>query len=80
MMVTAAQDQPPPAETGGEHGEPGGWNRVLIEVDDLAAIVAKLRTEGASFRQDEIVIGVGGDQILLEDPAGNPVELFQPKR
>lgn len=59
---------------------PGGWNRVLIEVDDLEGVVAKLRTAGAVFRQDEIVIGIGGDQILLDDPAGNPVELFRPKR
>ena len=64
----------------GRTPEPGGWNRVVIEVDDLAATVAGLRAAGASFRQDEIVIGVGGDQIVLDDPAGNAVELFQPKR
>lgn len=67
-------------DSSGRSPEPGGWNRVLIEVEDLAGVVAKLRAAGVTFRQDEIVVGVGGDQILLEDPAGNPVELFQPKR
>ncbi len=57
--------------------EPGGWNRFSIEVEDLAAIVARLRAAGAHFRND-IVTGVGGRQILLDDPSGNPVELFEP--
>jgi catechol 2,3-dioxygenase-like lactoylglutathione lyase family enzyme len=57
--------------------EPGGWNRFSLEVSDLAATVDALRGEGARFR-NEIVTGVGGKQILLEDPSGNPVELFQP--
>jgi catechol 2,3-dioxygenase-like lactoylglutathione lyase family enzyme len=56
---------------------PGGWNRFQLEVDDIDATVARLREGGASFR-NEIVTGVGGRQILVEDPAGNPVELFQP--
>ena len=56
---------------------PGGWNRFAIEVDDLEAMVAGLREHGATFRND-IVTGVDGKQILLEDPSGNPVELFQP--
>ena len=59
--------------------EPGGWNRFMIEVEDLEAEVRRLRNVGASFRND-IVVGVGGDQILLEDPSGNPIELFAPKR
>ena len=59
--------------------EPGGWNRFSIEVPDLAATVAELRQQGAVFR-NEIVTGVGGQQILLEDPSGNPVELFEPTR
>ena len=59
--------------------EPGGWNRFSIEVPDLAATVAELREHGARFR-NEIVTGVGGNQILLEDPSGNPVELFEPTR
>jgi catechol 2,3-dioxygenase-like lactoylglutathione lyase family enzyme len=57
--------------------EPGGWNRFQLEVPDLAATVQALREQGARFR-NEIVIGVGGKQILVEDPSGNPVELFEP--
>jgi catechol 2,3-dioxygenase-like lactoylglutathione lyase family enzyme len=56
---------------------PGGWNRFQLEVDDIDATVARLREHGARFR-NEIVTGVGGKQILVEDPAGNPIELFQP--
>jgi catechol 2,3-dioxygenase-like lactoylglutathione lyase family enzyme len=56
---------------------PGGWNRFSIEVDDLEQTVAKLRASGARFRND-IVTGTGGKQILVEDPSGNPVELFEP--
>jgi catechol 2,3-dioxygenase-like lactoylglutathione lyase family enzyme len=56
---------------------PGGWNRFAIEVEDLEARVASLRLSGAHFR-NEIVRGVGGKQVLLEDPSGNPVELFEP--
>ena len=59
--------------------EPGGWNRIQLEVDDLAAVVDELREAGASFRND-IVTGRGGKQILLDDPSGNPIELFQPAR
>lgn len=61
----------------GTKPEPGGWNRFAIEVTDLAATVERLRNEGAHFRND-IVTGVGGNQILLDDPSGNPVELFEP--
>ena len=57
--------------------EPGGWNRFQIEVSDLDAEVERLRSGAASFR-NEIVDGVGGRQILVEDPAGNLVELFEP--
>jgi predicted enzyme related to lactoylglutathione lyase len=57
--------------------QPGGWNRFTIEVSDLAATVETLRTGGAHFR-NEIVTGVGGMQILVEDPSGNPIELFEP--
>ena len=55
----------------------GGWNRIQIEVDDLEATIEKLREAGARFR-NEIVTGNGGKQILVEDPSGNPIELFQP--
>ena len=57
--------------------EPGGWNRFAVEVEDLASTVATLRTAGVRFR-NEIVTGVGGKQIIAEDPSGNPVELFEP--
>ena len=57
--------------------EPGGWNRLVIQVDDLASLVATLRDDGTHFRND-IISGPGGKQILAEDPAGNPIELFQP--
>ena len=57
--------------------EPGGWNRFAIEVTDLAGTVSELRAKGVRFR-NEIVAGVGGRQILAEDPSGNPVELFEP--
>jgi catechol 2,3-dioxygenase-like lactoylglutathione lyase family enzyme len=56
---------------------PGGWNRFSIEVNDLAALVEKLRIQGASFR-NEMVVGTGGKQILVKDPSGNLVELFEP--
>ena len=59
--------------------EPGGWNRIQLEVPDLPAAVEELRTHGARFRSD-IIAGVGGKQILLEDPSGNPIELFEPTR
>jgi catechol 2,3-dioxygenase-like lactoylglutathione lyase family enzyme len=61
----------------GTKPEPGGWNRFVIEVTDLADRVELLRQHGVHFRND-IVVGVGGKQILLEDPAGNPIELFEP--
>ena len=56
---------------------PGGWNRFSLEVTDLEGLVGALRAQGARFR-NEIVTGVGGKQNLLEDPSGNPVELFEP--
>src|SRR5213596_2471611 len=59
--------------------EPGGWNRFQLEVTDLDAIVGTLRGAGVHFRND-IVTGVGGRQILVDDPSGNPVELFEPTR
>lgn len=58
---------------------PGGWNRIQIEVEDLEATVAKLKRAGGRFR-NEIVTGGGGKQVLIEDPSGNPIELFQPFR
>jgi catechol 2,3-dioxygenase-like lactoylglutathione lyase family enzyme len=61
----------------GRRPEPGGWNRFAIEVSDLESMVARLRGAGAHFRND-IVAGMGGKQILLDDPSGNPIELFEP--
>jgi catechol 2,3-dioxygenase-like lactoylglutathione lyase family enzyme len=63
----------------GRQPAPGGWNRIHLIVDDLAAEVRRLRAAGVRFRND-IVTGPGGSQILLDDPSGNPVELFQPRR
>src|SRR5579875_937204 len=63
----------------GRQPAPGGWNRFALEIEDLDATVEKLRRAGVRFR-NEIVDGVGGRQILAEDPSGNPVELFQPTR
>jgi catechol 2,3-dioxygenase-like lactoylglutathione lyase family enzyme len=58
---------------------PGGWNRIHLIVEDLSAEVDRLRAAGVHFRND-IVTGPGGSQILLDDPSGNPIELFQPRR
>jgi len=74
---------PNPAAGGGQampdgtRQQPGGWNRFAIEVEDLEANVERLRSAGAHFR-NEIVTGVGGKQIIVDDPSGNPIELFQP--
>jgi catechol 2,3-dioxygenase-like lactoylglutathione lyase family enzyme len=61
----------------GRRPEPGGWNRIHFVVDDIGAEVERLRAAGLTFRND-IISGPGGQQVLLEDPAGNPIELFQP--
>jgi predicted enzyme related to lactoylglutathione lyase len=61
----------------GRKAEPGGWNRILLNVHDLASEVDRLRQAGLRFRND-IAKGPGGSEILLDDPSGNPVELFQP--
>jgi catechol 2,3-dioxygenase-like lactoylglutathione lyase family enzyme len=63
----------------GREPVPGGWNRIHIEVKDLAAEVKRLRDAGLKFRND-IITGPGGSQIILDDPSGNPVELFQPSQ
>jgi catechol 2,3-dioxygenase-like lactoylglutathione lyase family enzyme len=74
---------PNPAGGGGQpmpdgtQQQPGGWNRFAVQVPDLAATVERLRAAGAHFRND-IVTGVGGKQIIVDDPSGNPVELFEP--
>src|SRR5688572_8176649 len=70
---TASAAQPMPD---GRTPEPGGWNRFVLEVDDLSGLVAMLREKGVTFR-NEILRGPGGQQILCEDPSGNVIELFQ---
>jgi catechol 2,3-dioxygenase-like lactoylglutathione lyase family enzyme len=64
------------AMAGGQQPVPGGWNRIQIEIENLEATVEKLKRAGGRFR-NEIVTGNGGKQILIEDPSGNPIELFQ---
>ena len=61
----------------GRQPEPGGWNRIHFIVEDIGAEVERLRAAGVTFR-NEIISGPGGQQILLDDPSGNPIELFQP--
>ena len=63
----------------GTQQTPGGWNRFAVEVDDIEAKAAELKKHGARFR-NEVVTGVGGKQVIVEDPSGNPIELFQPIR
>lgn len=63
----------------GRKPEPGGWNRIQLEVEDVAKDVDALRSAGVRFRSD-IITGFGGKQILLEDPSGNPIELLEPRR
>jgi catechol 2,3-dioxygenase-like lactoylglutathione lyase family enzyme len=79
LLLSAAGTGPGGGQAmpGGSLPEPGGWNRFAIEVPDLAATVSGLRHKGVRFR-NQIVTGVGGKQILAEDPSGNPVELFEP--
>ena len=67
-----------PGDAGRPVPEPGGWNRIQIEVTDLAAHAEKLREAGVALRSN-IIEGQGGKQLIVDDPAGNPVELFEPK-
>lgn len=68
------------AMSDGRNPVPGGWNRIHIQVENLAAEVKRLRDAGVKFRNDDIITGPGGSQIILDDPSGNPVELFQPNK
>lgn len=72
-MASAAKPMPD-----GRRPEPGGWNRFVLEVEDLPGHVAALREQGVPFR-NEVVEGPGGRQVLCEDPSGNLIELFEPK-
>ena len=64
----------------GRQQTPGGWNRIHLQVADLEAEVARLRAAGVPFRTRDIVSGPGGAQVIVEDPSGNPIELFQPRK
>ena len=79
LVLSAPNSQPGGGQAmpDGRMPEPGGWNRFSVEVTDLPATVDALRRAGVRFRND-IVTGVGGKQIIAEDPSGNPVELFEP--
>lgn len=77
LLLSGARSSGARAMRDGSKPEPGGWTRILVPVDDIEREVERLRAAGLTFRND-IVKGVGGSQILLNDPSGNPVELFQP--
>lgn len=64
----------------GRHQLSGGWNRIHLQVSDLESEVERLRGAGVPFRTNEIVTGPAGAQVIIEDPSGNPIELFQPRR
>jgi predicted enzyme related to lactoylglutathione lyase len=79
LWLSGPQSSAARAMPDGRRPEPGGWNRLVVVVDDLAAKVEEMKQAGASFR-NEPVAGPGGKQIVLEDTSGNPVELFEPSR
>ena len=79
LLLSGPQSSAGRAMPDGRSPGPGGWNRIHLIVDDIETEVARLRAAGVPFRND-IVKGPGGSQILVEDPAGNVVELFQPRR
>jgi catechol 2,3-dioxygenase-like lactoylglutathione lyase family enzyme len=80
LLLSAPSGQGGGGQTlsGDRRPEPGGWNRFQLEVTDLQQEVDRLRAAGVTFRSD-LIHGVGGDQILIEDPSGNPIELFAPR-
>lgn len=79
LSAPSAQGGGGQAMPDGTQPQPGGWNRISLEVTDLEAVAADLRHQGVHFR-NTIVHGIGGNQVLVEDPSGNCVELFEPKR
>jgi len=79
LLLSGAESSGARPLPNGQQQEPGGWNRLVLAVDDLATVVNKLRANGARFR-NEILSGPGGKQIQLLDPDGNPIELFEPAR
>ena len=76
LWVSGPQSSAARAMPDGREPEPGGWNRLVIEIDAIDEVVQRLRAAGLPFRND-VVTGPGGKQILVEDPSGNPVELFE---
>ena len=79
LLLSGPQSSAGRAMSDGEQPAPGGWNRIHLVVDNLADEVARLKAGGARFR-NEVVTGPGGSQVVLVDPSGNLVELFQPAR
>ena len=79
LLLSGATSSAGRAMPDGRRPGPGGWNRIQLIVDDLGAEVARLRGQGLRFRND-VISGPGGSQILLEDPSGNVIELFQPRK
>ena len=77
IWLSGTQSSAARAMPDGRTPEPGGWNRFVIEVDDIDTLVASMKNAGISFR-NEIITGPGGKQILAEDPSGNPIEIFEP--
>ncbi|HXI91374.1 MAG TPA: VOC family protein [Blastocatellia bacterium] len=77
LWLSGPQSSAARAMPDGRRPEPGGWNRLVLQVEDLASRVVEMKNAGISFR-NEIVVGPGGSQILAEDPDGNPIELFEP--
>ena len=77
LWLSGPQTSAAKAMPDGRKPEPGGWNRLVLEVKDIEALVDSLKQAGLKFRND-IVTGPGGKQILLDDPSGNPIELFEP--
>jgi catechol 2,3-dioxygenase-like lactoylglutathione lyase family enzyme len=77
LWLSGPQSSAARAMPDGTRPEPGGWNRVVLEVDDVAAEVGRLRSTGVAFRNDPLT-GPGGTQVVLEDPSGNAIELFRP--
>ena len=80
LLLSAPSGQGGGGQTlaGGRRPEPGGWNRFQLVVDDLEGEIERLRAAGVTFRSD-LIVGVGGGQVLIEDPSGNPIELFRYK-
>ena len=79
LLLSGAESSGARPLPGGQQQEPGGWNRLVLAVDDLAGAVSVLRDRGVSFRND-IISGPGGKQVQILDPDGNPIELFEPGR